>query len=214
MREEKLGMHKPKNLAELLADIPEDDDELNAEEQENLEETLVDQATAARTVTELAQEIDILKKLENQAEAVVHSERDRKWDELSRILQQDQAIRDTDGNLRKLIVFSEHRDTINYLQNKIAGVLGNPNSVVTIHGGIHHDERQRVQALFRSDPEVRILVATDAAGEGVNLQNANLMVNYDLPWNPNRLRTAFWAHTSHWTTRCMSSVESGSQRDP
>ena len=121
----------------------------------------------------------------------MQSGRDRKWDELSRILQQNSAMRDTDGNLRKLIVFSEHRDTINYLQNKIAGVLGNPNSVVTIHGGIRHDERLRVQALFRSDPEVRILVATDAAGEGVNLQNANLMVNYDLPWNPNRLEQRF-----------------------
>ena len=191
LREENLGIHKQKILAEPLADIPEDDDELNAEEQENLEETLVDQATAARTVAELEQEIDILKRLENQAKDVVQSGRDRKWDELSRILQQNSAIRDIDGNLRKLIVFSEHRDTINYLQNKIAGVLGNPNSVVTIHGGIRHDERQRVQAMFRSDPEVRILVATDAAGEGVNLQNANLMVNYDLPWNPNRLEQRF-----------------------
>ena len=45
--------------------------------------------------------------------------------------------------------------------------------------------------MFRSDPEVRVLVATDAAGEGVNLQNANLMVNYDLPWNPNRLEQRF-----------------------
>src|SRR5580658_10762193 len=65
------------------------------------------------------------------------------------------------------------------------------NSVVTIHGGTHRDERRRLQALFRSDPEVRVLVATDAAGEGVNLQNANLMVNYDLPWNPNRLEQRF-----------------------
>ena len=48
-----------------------------------------------------------------------------------------------------------------------------------------------MQALFRSDPDVRVLVATDAAGEGVNLQNANLMVNYDLPWNPNRLEQRF-----------------------
>ena len=47
------------------------------------------------------------------------------------------------------------------------------------------------QALFRSDPAVRVLVATDAAGEGMNLQNANLMVNYDLPWNPNRLERRF-----------------------
>jgi len=69
--------------------------------------------------------------------------------------------------------------------------LGNDDSIVTIHGGTHRDERRRLQALFRSDPYVRVLVATDAAGEGVNLQNANLMVNYDLPWNPNRLEQRF-----------------------
>jgi superfamily II DNA/RNA helicase len=45
--------------------------------------------------------------------------------------------------------------------------------------------------LLRNDPTTRVLLATDAAGEGVNLQNANLMVNYDLPWNPNRLEQRF-----------------------
>jgi hypothetical protein len=60
-----------------------------------------------------------------------------------------------------------------------------------IHGGIKREDRRRVQELFRNDPGVRVLVATDAAGEGVNLQNANLMVNYDLPWNPNRLEQRF-----------------------
>ncbi|NTU49920.1 MAG: DUF3883 domain-containing protein, partial [Desulfobulbaceae bacterium] len=60
-----------------------------------------------------------------------------------------------------------------------------------IHGGVHRDDRRKAQALFRSDPEIRVLIATDAAGEGINLQNANLMVNYDLPWNPNRLEQRF-----------------------
>jgi hypothetical protein len=100
-------------------------------------------------------------------------------------------MRDSSGRQRKLIIFSEHRDTLNYLHAKIAGVLGNPDAIVTIHGGTHRDERRRLQALFRSDPGVRVLVATDAAGEGVNLQNASLMVNYDLPWNPNRLEQRF-----------------------
>ena len=100
-------------------------------------------------------------------------------------------MRDAGGRQRKLIIFSEHRDTLNYLHGKIAGVVGNPEAIVTIHGGTHRDERRRIQAIFRSDPEVRVLVATDAAGEGVNLQNANLMVNYDLPWNPNRLEQRF-----------------------
>ncbi len=191
LREEKLGIRGQQILAETLAAVPEDDDDLNAEEQENLEETLVDQATAASTIAELEQEIVILKGLEHQARAVVASGQDRKWDELSRILQNDPAMRDAGGRQRKLIIFSEHRDTLNYLQQKIAGVLGNTDSIVTIHGGTHRDERLRIQAIFRSDPEVRVLVATDAAGEGVNLQNANLMVNYDLPWNPNRLEQRF-----------------------
>ena len=170
---------------------PEDEDDLNAEEQENLEENLVDQATAAQTIAELEDEIDILVRLENQAKAVVASGQDRKWDELSRILQNDPEMRDATVRQRKLIIFSEHRDTLNYLHQRIAGVLGTPDAITTIHGGTHRDERRRLQALFRSDPDVRVLVATDAAGEGVNLQNANLMVNYDLPWNPNRLEQRF-----------------------
>ena len=191
VREEKLGIRGQQILAETLADVPEDEDDLNAEEQESLEETLVDQATAARTLTELEGEIVLLQGLERQAKAVVVSGQDRKWDELSRILQNNPSMHDAGGRQRKLIIFSEHRDTLNYLHEKIAGVLGNAAAIITIHGGTHRDERRRLQALFRSDPEVRILVATDAAGEGVNLQNANLMVNYDLPWNPNRLEQRF-----------------------
>ena len=172
-------------------DIPDDDDELTAEEQERFEETLIDQATAASTSAELAQEITTLQALEQQAKAVVVSGQDRKWDELSKLLQNDPEMRDADGRQRKLIVFSEHRDTLNYLHDRIAGVLGTPEAIVTIHGGTHRDERRKVQARFWFDPTVRVLVATDAAGEGVNLQAGNLMVNYDLPWNPNRLEQRF-----------------------
>lgn len=190
LREEKLGIRGRRALAETL-DVPEDDDDLNAEEQENLEENLVDEASASRTIAELEDEIRILEGLERQAKGVVASGQDRKWDELSKILQNDPEMRDAGGRQRKLIIFSEHRDTLNYLHEKIAGVLGNHDAIVVIHGGTHRDERRRLQALFRSDPDIRVLVATDAAGEGVNLQNANLMVNYDLPWNPNRLEQRF-----------------------
>ncbi len=191
LREEKIGARGRTVLAETLAPVPEDDDDLNAEEQENLEESLVDQATAAQTINELEAEIAILKGLEQQARDVVVSGKDRKWEELSKILQNAPEMRDASGRQRKLIIFSEHRDTLNYLHQQIAGVLGDQEAIVTIHGGTHRDERRRLQALFRSDPDVRVLVATDAAGEGVNLQNANLMVNYDLPWNPNRLEQRF-----------------------
>jgi len=191
LREEKLMSRGRQTIETKLEVPPDDDDDLSAEEQENLEETLIDEATAAQTVAELEAEIVILAKLEEQAKAVVASGLDRKWDELSKILQNTPEMRDAGGRQRKLIIFTEHRDTLNYLEQRISGVLGNSDAIVTIHGGTHRDERRKRQALFRSDPEVRILIATDAAGEGVNLQNANLMVNYDLPWNPNRLEQRF-----------------------
>jgi len=191
IREERLGGRGQQLLAETLTAVPDDDDDLNAEEQENMEETLVDQATAAQTIAELEAEVLLLKELEQQAKEVVASGQDRKWDELSRILQNDPELHDTGGRLRKIIIFSEHRDTLNYLHTKVGGVLGGQDAIVIIHGGTHRDERLKIQALFRSDPEIRVLIATDAAGEGVNLQCANLMVNYDLPWNPNRLEQRF-----------------------
>jgi superfamily II DNA or RNA helicase len=192
LREEKLGNRGQQFSAETLAEVDEkDDDDRDAYEQENLEETLIDQATAAQTIAELEAEILILQDLERQARAVVASGQDRKWEELSRILQNNPAMHDVSGRQRKLIIFSEHRDTLNYLHQKIAGVLGNAAAIVTIHGGTQRDDRRKIQEMFRADPEIRILVATDAAGEGVNLQNANLMVNYDLPWNPNRLEQRF-----------------------
>ncbi len=60
-----------------------------------------------------------------------------------------------------------------------------------IHGGMGREERLKAQEAFKHDPEVQVLLATDAAGEGINLQRAHLMVNYDLPWNPNRLEQRF-----------------------
>lgn len=172
-------------------DLWEASDALPADDYETLEEAVVDQATAAQTIQELEAEIIILDSLQEQARQVVHSGLDRKWDELSRLLQDTPEMRDVDGGRRKLIIFTEHRDTLNYLAVNIRGVIGSDNAVVMIHGGVKREDRRKAQELFRNDPAVRILLATDAAGEGVNLQNANLMVNYDLPWNPNRLEQRF-----------------------
>ncbi|MDF2627289.1 MAG: ATP-dependent helicase, box family [Symbiobacteriaceae bacterium] len=166
-------------------------EEMQPDTYEQYEEELVDQATAAQTIAELEAEIQILKELEEQARQVVHSEQDRKWDELSNLLQNTPEMRDAEGRQRKLIIFTEHRDTLNYLATKIRGLLNIDDAVVMIHGGVKREERRKVQELFRNDPSARVLLATDAAGEGVNLQNANLMINYDLPWNPNRLEQRF-----------------------
>ncbi len=126
-----------------------------------------------------------------QAETVLQTGEDRKWTELSKLLQDNPDMRDKYGNLRKLIIFTEHRDTLRYLYDRITGLLGREDAVAVIHGGVKREERRKVQEKFTQDKEVILLLATDAAGEGINLQRANLMVNYDLPWNPNRLEQRF-----------------------
>ncbi len=167
------------------------DDELTGAEYEALADKLVNQATAARTLRELNDEILSLIGLEHQARELVNSGQDRKWEELSHLLQDNPCMKKADGARRKLIIFTEHKDTLNYLCDRIRGVLGSHDAVVYIHGGVYRDKRRKVQETFRNDPQVLVLVATDAAGEGVNLQNANLMINYDMPWNPNRIEQRF-----------------------
>lgn len=159
-------------------------------EVEETEEQILDQATAARTIAELEAEINILKKLEALALQVRRTGTDKKWDELSKILQ-DTVMFNADGSLRKLVIFTEHRDTLNYLKERISNLLGTHQAVVSIHGGLGREERKKAQNAFIHNQYVQVLVATDAAGEGINLQRAHLMTNYDLPWNPNRLEQRF-----------------------
>ena len=188
---ETLGEYSVKKTLELPEDFDDLDEELSAEDYERFADQVVDQASAAETIPELEAEILILKDLEHQAQRLVDSGNDKKWEELSSLLQDQPEMFTASGSRRKLILFTEHKDTLNYLLARIQDLLGNPQAVRIIYGGTNRDERRKVQEEFRNDPEVTVLVATDAAGEGVNLQNANLMVNYDLPWNPNRLEQRF-----------------------
>jgi SNF2 family DNA or RNA helicase len=176
----------------LLSDEDLDDlDDAPDAEVERIEEQIADQATAARTIAELGVEIGSLERLEELALRVRQAGTDRKWDELSRLLQDNDEMFDAEGSRRKLIIFTEHRDTLNYLHDRITSLLGRSEAVVMIHGGMGREERRKVQEAFTQDKDVQILLATDAAGEGLNLQRAHLMVNYDLPWNPNRLEQRF-----------------------
>jgi len=182
---------EPEDLPDLTDDLIEDLDDAPEQEVHELEDQVMDRATAARTIRELELEIDSLKRLEAQAQEVLHSGTDRKWEELSSILQDKAEMFDARGHRRKFIVFSEHRDTVNYLTRKLQTLIGRPEAVVTIHGGLGREKRRNTQEEFAQNKDVEILVATDAAGEGINLQRAHLMVNYDLPWNPNRLEQRF-----------------------
>ena len=170
----------------------EDLEEATGDEVEAHEDELVDGATAAKTVAELEAEIAELQRLEQLARQLRRSGEDTKWRELDRILD-DPLVHDPDRDVRrKIIVFTEARDTLEYLADRIRARTGESESVVVIHGGVPRDKRRGTIAAFNDDPAVRFLLANDAAGEGVNLQRgAHLMVNYDLPWNPNRLEQRF-----------------------
>ncbi|WP_068182696.1 helicase-related protein [Mycobacterium sp. UM_CSW] len=168
-----------------------DADDYNAEEVEQLEEELLDAATASQTVEELDAELAELADLTALAKQVRDSGTDRKWSELRTILEDHALITDNDGAPRKFIIFTEHRDTLDYLTTRIRTLIGKPDAVKAIHGGVRRGERRLITEEFTKNPETQILIATDAAGEGLNLQAAHLMVNYDLPWNPNRIEQRF-----------------------
>ena len=191
-----------------IADLDDFDfDDYGDAEREDLEDVVIDAATAAGTAEELEAEVAELKELVRLADDVRRSGVDTKWLELRDLLRSDRFaaapppdasdsglnsdIGDDSESARKLIVFSEHKDTLDYVAERIEAELGRPEAVVRIHGGIKRQDRRAVQDRFRVDPTVRVLVATDAAGEGVNLQVANMVVNYDLPWNPNRIEQRF-----------------------
>jgi superfamily II DNA or RNA helicase len=156
------------------------------------EAEILDQAAAARTIEELRGEIATLVRLEALAQAVRRSGEDRKWRELANLLAEiftPEAIIDRVAEKpapfgsgpapkplasprRKIVIFTEHRDTLHYLTERIATLLGRSSAAVTIHGGMGREDRRKAQEGFLHDPEVHVLVATDAAGEGINLQRA------------------------------------------
>ncbi len=169
----------------------QDFDEATAEEAEVLEEEVLDSATAARTADELKVELEILANLERAAFEVRHRGNDQKWLQLATLLQDNEHMMDSNGSRRKLVIFTEHRDTLRYLHEKITVLFGRAENITIIDGSVNRERRRAIEDRFRNDPDVHYLLATDAAGEGINLQRAHLMVNYDLPWNPNRLEQRF-----------------------
>ena len=189
----------------------EDLDDAPDGEVEEIEDEILDQATAARTIDELKAEIATLERLETLALAVRRSGEDRKWRELAALLSEiftpaaiANRVADKEDQNRpedipppvssprqKLVIFTEHRDTLTYLVDRITTLLGRAEALRVIHGGMGRQDRLNAQEAFKHDPEVQVLAATDAAGEGINLQRAHLMVNYDLPWNPNRIEQRF-----------------------
>lgn len=134
--------------------------------------------STAENREEMNIEIQTITGLIADARAVIEQELERKLEELR------DTLEDLDRKYfgKKILIFTESKDTLQYLEKKIR-FWGYP--VNTIHGGMNLEERVRAEAIFRN--ETQVMVATEAAGEGINLQFCHLMINYDLPWNPNRL---------------------------
>ena len=99
---------------------------------------------------------------------------------------------DANWSDERVIVFTEYRDTQNWLQTLLAAEgLATGDRLMTLHGGMNTDERERIKAAFQASPDVspvRILLATDAASEGIDLQlHCHRLIHYEIPWNPNRM---------------------------
>lgn len=177
-----------------IAGYEETDEETTGEERAAFEaqaDQVVDLATAARTIPELSAEIAILEELVTTARKVRLQDDDKKWVQLRTILDEQLLNHADSKEPRKIIIFTEHRDTLAYLETKITAQFGRADSVITIHGGTRREDRKIARERFTHNPDSVVLLATDAAGEGLNLQRAHLMVNYDLPWNPNRIEQRF-----------------------
>jgi SNF2 family DNA or RNA helicase/DNA-binding XRE family transcriptional regulator len=152
------------------------------EENEIAEDKLL-QGVVAASLLDLLTEKDQVKILLTLARKVHDLGHESKFDKLREILI-DPKFSD-----EKLIVFTEHRDTLQFLVNRLGG-MGYTGEIAQIHGGMDFTQREDEVERFRkqvNDGGARFLICTDAAGEGINLQFCWIMINYDVPWNPARL---------------------------
>lgn len=162
----------------------DDLDDLDDEERDALDTIMADPKklklfTTAKSLSEIKTETGEVKSLYEMANALYNQQQEeQKYIELKKLLTSQGVI---DGE--KLVIFTEHKDTLLYLQERLSN---NGYHVATIHGGMSVDERRESQCRFMT-PDVQILICTDAAGEGINLQFCRLLINWDIPWNPNRL---------------------------
>jgi len=174
--------------------ITEDDDILDSktadeestedgrEENEIAEEKLL-QGVVAASLSDLIAEKEQVEALRSLAQQVYDLGHESKFDKLREV------VTDPKFAGEKLIVFTEHRDTLDFLVRRLDG-LGYTGRIAMIHGGMPYTERQEQIEFFRkscSEGGARFMICTDAAGEGINLQFCWIMINYDIPWNPARL---------------------------
>jgi SNF2 family DNA or RNA helicase len=173
------------HLAPVEVPEPEELEEMEESEREELEE-LLSAATLAKNADQVRHEIAELKALAVQAQKVEDAGGEAKLSRLRDLLHQQGFF---DQPTQRLLIFTEFKDTLDYLVKKFTDWGF---KVGYIHGSMAPGSREEpgtrlyVEQQFR-DGEIQVLVATEAAGEGINLQCCHILFNYDIPWNPNRL---------------------------
>ena len=171
-------LQKLGKLKQEFGELPDDFDDLTEAERWQFEDDLVERLTMAENMAELEAEIEDLERLVQLARHTERHVTETKFEELRNVLSQHIS-----GRNERLLIFTEHKDTLDFLIDKVTN-LGF--TCCTIHGGMPLQKRiDAEREFFEHNPSV--MVATEAAGEGINLQFCSLMVNYDIPWNPNRL---------------------------
>jgi superfamily II DNA or RNA helicase len=182
------GLKRAQDLARLAPpDLPDPEEleEMEESERERLEETL-EAITLAGNAQQVREEVQELMQLAGQAQAVEASGTEAKLSELKELLQQEGFF---DHPEKRLLIFTEFKDTLDYLMERLKSWGFR---VGCIHGGMKPGSRDERGTRLHAEQQFRegaiqILVATEAAGEGINLQVCNILFNYDIPWNPNRL---------------------------
>jgi superfamily II DNA or RNA helicase len=182
------GLKRAQEMARLAPpDLPdpEEFEEMEEAERERLEEML-DAVTLAGSADQVRSEIQELRALAEKAQLVEDAGLEAKLSELKKLLQKQGFF---DNAHQRLLLFTEFKDTLDYLVQRLKSWGFR---VGFIHGGMKIGSRDEpgtrlfTEQQFR-EGEVQVLVATEAAGEGINLQVCNILFNYDIPWNPNRL---------------------------
>lgn len=172
------------NLADVFDEMTADEEGTeDGQEQNEVAEEKALGGIVGVSLAEIETERVQVKGLLQLARAVYDRGQESKFEKLQEVL------RDPRFQNEKFIIFTEHRDTLEYLVRRLEG-MGLTGTLAQIHGGMDYQEREKQIEFFRKSSTsggASYLIATDAAGEGINLQFCWLMINYDIPWNPARL---------------------------
>lgn len=167
----------------LISKTADEEETIDGKEENEIAEDKILSNIIATSLNDLQAERKLVNNLQQMARKVQEAGLESKFDKLRHVITRKSFANE------KLLVFTEHKDTLEYLVRRLSA-MGYADQIATIHGGMHYKKREAQVEFFHKPHDhggARFMIATDAAGEGINLQFCWIMVNYDVPWNPARL---------------------------